>query len=248
MTGQQAAARDRGGAPEGISVLAEGVVRRFGDRVVLDHLRLEIAASEFVVLLGPSGCGKTTLLRLLGGLDLPDAGTVSVPRARAIVFQGARLLPWQRVWQNVTIGLYGYDAKSTALSVLDEVGLSGRAGAWPKTLSGGEAQRVALARALVSDPALVLLDEPFAALDAITRLRMHDLVRALRYRHNATMLLVTHDVDEAIALADRILIMRDGRIGSEHRVTLGRQDRSRGLAREELRADLLVEIGVSSGG
>jgi len=99
----------------------------------------------------------------------------------------------------------------------------------------------------VSDPALVLLDEPFAALDAITRLRMHDLVRALHRRHNATMLLVTHDVDEAIALADRILIMHDGRIGSEHRVALSSQDRSRGLAREELRADLLTEIGVSSG-
>jgi sulfonate transport system ATP-binding protein len=233
---------------EDISVVAEDVVRRFGDRVVLDHLRLQIPASEFVVLLGPSGCGKTTLLRLLAGLDRPDAGTVTVPRARAIVFQGARLLPWQRVWQNVTIGLYGHDAKPTALSVLEEVGLSARAGAWPKTMSGDEAQRVALARALVSDPALVLLDEPFAALDAITRLRMHDLVRALRRQHNATMLLVTHDVDEAIALADRILIMRDGRIGSEHRVELSSQDRSRGIAREELRADLLVEIGVSSGG
>jgi sulfonate transport system ATP-binding protein len=197
------------GAPaSGITALAEDVVRRFGDRVVLDHLRLEIAASEFVVLLGPSGCGKTTLLRLLGGLDQPDAGTVSVPRARAIVFQGARPLPLQRVWQNVTIGLYSHDAKSAAL---------------------------------------ILLDEPFAALDAVTRLRMHDLVRALRRRHNATMLLVTDDVDEAIALADRILIMHDGRIGSEHRVAFSSQDRSRGLAREELRADLLTEIGVSSG-
>jgi sulfonate transport system ATP-binding protein len=246
MTSQRAATPR--GTGEDISVRAEDVVRRFGDRVVLDHLRLELAASEFAVLLGPSGCGKTTLLRLLGGLDRPDEGTVSVPRERAIVFQGARLLPWQRVWQNVTIGLYGRDAKPTALSVLDEVGLSQRSDAWPRTLSGGEAQRVALARALVSDPALVLLDEPFAALDAITRLRMHDLVRAVRRRHNATMLLVTHDVDEAVALADRIVIMRGGRIGSEHRVELSRHDRSRGLAREELRADLLAEIGISSGG
>ncbi len=166
----QEAARHR--ARDGVSVVAEDVVRRFGDRVVLDHLRLQIAASEFVVLLGPSGCGKTTLLRLLAGLDRPDGGTVSVPTARAIVLQGARLLPWHRVWQNVIIGLYGPDA---------------------------------LARARVPDPALVLLDEPFAALDAMTRLRMHDLVRALRRRHSATILLVTHDVDEAIALADRIL-------------------------------------------
>jgi sulfonate transport system ATP-binding protein len=216
MISQEAAVMSRG-TREGISVLAEDVVRRFGDRTVLDHLWLEIAASEFVVLLGPSGCGKTTLLRLLGGLDRPDAGTVSVPRARAIVFQGARLLPWERVWQNVTIGLYGH-----------------------------EAPRVA--PALVSDPALVLLDEPFAALDAITRLRMHGHVRALRHRRNATMLLVTRDVDDAIALADRILVMRDGRIGSEHRVALSSQDRSRGLAREELRANLLVEIAVSSAG
>jgi sulfonate transport system ATP-binding protein len=204
----------------GISVLAEDVVRRFGDRAVLNHLQLEIAASEFVVLLGPSGCGKTTLLRLLGGLDRPDAGTVSVPQTRAIVFQGARLLPWERVWQNVTIGLYGHEAKP--------------------------APRIAPAPALVSDPALVLLDDPFAALDAITRLRMHGLVRALRHRRNATMLLVTRDVDDAIALADRIVIMRDGRIGSEHRVTLSSQARSRGFAREELRANLLVEVGVSA--
>ena len=210
------------GTREGISVLAEDVVRRFGDRAVLDRLSLEIAASEFVVLLGPSGCGKTTLLRLLGGLDRPDAGTVSVPRTRAIVFQGARLLPWERVWQNVTTGLYGQKAK-------------------PKP-------RVALAPSLVSDPALVLLDDPFAALDDNARLRMYGLVRSLRHRRNATMLLVTRDVDDAIALADRILIMRDGRIGSEHRVALSSQDRSRGLAREELRANLLVEIGMSAAG
>ena len=205
-------------ARDGVSVVAEDVVRRFGERVVLDHLRLQIAASDFVVLLGPPGCGKTTLLRLLAGLDRPDGGTVSVPTARAIILQRARLLPWQEVWQNVIIGLYGHDARPAAL-----------------------------ARARVPDPALVLLDEPFAALDAITRLRMHDLVRALRRRRNATILLVTHDVDEAIALADRILIMRDGRIGSEHRVELSSQDRSRGLAREELRAGLLAEIGVSYG-
>lgn len=224
---------------------AADVVRRFGERTVLNQLRLELRAGEFVVLLGPSGCGKTTLLRLLSGLDLPDEGTVTVPSRRAIVFQGARLLPWQRVWQNVTIGMHGRDAKPRALAALDEVGLAHRVNAWPKTLSGGEAQRVALARALVADPALVLLDEPFAALDAITRLRMHDLVRSLRHRHQATMLLVTHDVDEAIALADRIVIMRDGRIGSEHPVTLVGEDRVNGYDRERLRAELLTGIGIS---
>ncbi len=227
------------------TVAASDVVRRFGDRTVLDRLDLHLRAGEFVVLLGPSGCGKTTLLRLLGGLDRPDEGTVTVPTQRAIVFQGARLLPWQRVWRNVTIGMRGRDAKQRALAALDEVGLAQRVDAWPKTLSGGEAQRVALARALVADPALVLLDEPFAALDAITRLRMHDLVRALRHRHQATMLLVTHDVDEAIALADRIVIMRDGRIGSEHPITLEGEDRVSGYARERLRAELLRGIGIS---
>jgi sulfonate transport system ATP-binding protein len=225
------------------AVRAEKVQRRFGDRVVLDELDLHIAASEFAVLLGPSGCGKSTLLRLLGGLDRPDAGTVAVPTARAIVFQNPRLLPWQRVWRNVAIGLSGATARPVALGVLAEVGLADRARAWPKTLSGGEAQRVALARALVAEPDLVLLDEPFAALDAITRLRMHELVRGLRRRHDAAMLLVTHDVDEAIALADRILVMRAGRIGTEYRVELDAEQRIRGYAREELRAQLLTDIG-----
>ena len=145
----------------------------------------------------------------------------------------------------MTIGLHGPDTRATAVAVLDEVDLGHRVSAWPKTLSGGEAQRVALARALVADPALVLLDEPFASLDAITRLRMHDLVRGLRQRHNATMLLVTHDVDEAIALADRIIVMRAGRIGSHHRIDLSAEDRVSGSAREQLRSRLLTEIGVS---
>ena len=158
-------------------VLVEQVVRRFGDRVVLDHLDLTIDDDELVVLLGPSGCGKSTLLRLLAGLDKPDGGRIEVPAKRAIVFQGDRLLPWQRVLRNVTLGLRGPDADQRARKALAEVNLAGREKAWPKELSGGEAQRVALARALVSEPELVLLDEPFAALDAITRLRMHDLVR-----------------------------------------------------------------------
>jgi sulfonate transport system ATP-binding protein len=229
------------------SVRVSGLVRRFGERVVIDRLDLILDRSEFVILLGQSGCGKSTLLRVLGGLDAPDGGTVEVPRKRAIVFQEPRLLPWQKVWRNVTIGLKTRDARSTALSVLAEVGLRERVDAWPKTLSGGEAQRVALARALVSEPLLVLLDEPFAALDAITRLRMHDLVRALRERHDATMLLVTHDVDEAIALGDRILVMREGRIGSEHPVHLDRQHRAGGPEREQLRTELLGELGLVAG-
>ncbi len=226
--------------------VVEQVVRRFGDRVVLDHLDLTIADEELVVLLGPSGCGKSTLLRLLAGLDRPDGGRVEVPARRAIVFQADRLLPWQRVLRNVTLGLHGPDAEQRALDVLAEVGLSGREKAWPKELSGGEAQRVSLARALVSEPELVLLDEPFAALDAITRLRMHDLVRALRSKHHAAMLLVTHDVDEAIALADRVVVMSNGRIGTSHFVELSAGDREASIAREELRSALLEDLGLAN--
>ncbi|UDY23054.1 ABC transporter ATP-binding protein [Nocardioides sp. Kera G14] len=226
-------------------VLVDKVVRRFDERVVLDELDLSIAEEELVVLLGPSGCGKSTLLRLLAGLDAPDGGTVEVPKNRAIVFQADRLLPWQRVLKNVTVGLYGADADERARKALSEVGLSGRERAWPKQLSGGEAQRVALARALVSEPELVLLDEPFAALDAITRLRMHDLIRELRRKHHAAMLLVTHDIDEAIALADRILVMGSGRISNEHRVALSAADREASVAREELRAELIADLGIA---
>ena len=224
----------------------EGVVRRFGDHVVLDHLDLTIADEELVVLLGPSGCGKTTLLRLMAGLDRPDGGTVEVPARRAIVFQGDRLLPWQRALRNVTLGLHGPDAEQRARDALAAVGLAGRERAWPKELSGGEAQRVALARALVSRPELVLLDEPFAALDAITRRRMHDLVRALRRQYRAAMLLVTHDVDEAIALADRIVVMSQGRIDTSHPVSLSAADREASVRREDLRAALLANLGLAN--
>jgi sulfonate transport system ATP-binding protein len=227
-------------------VLVEQVVRKFGDRTVLDHLDLAIADEELVVLLGPSGCGKSTLLRLLAGLDTPDGGRIEVPAKRAIVFQADRLLPWQRVLRNVTLGLHGPDADERARKALTEVNLAGRERAWPRQLSGGEAQRVALARALVSEPELILLDEPFASLDAITRVRMHDLVRELRRRHHASMLLVTHDVDEAIALADRIVVMNSGRIGEAHRVQLSPADREASVAREELRAALLADLGLAS--
>jgi sulfonate transport system ATP-binding protein len=226
--------------------LVTQVMRRFGERVVLDHLDLVIENEELVVLLGPSGCGKSTLLRLMAGLDRPDGGTVEVPARRAIVFQGDRLLPWQRVLRNVTIGLRGPDADQRAREALAEVGLAGRERAWPKELSGGEAQRVSLARALVAEPELILLDEPFAALDAITRLRMHDLVRNLRRRHQAAMLLVTHDVDEAIALADRIVVMGQGQIGASHRVDLPASERKAGGEREELRSTLLSDLGLAN--
>jgi sulfonate transport system ATP-binding protein len=227
-------------------VLVEQIVRTFGDRNVLDHLDLTIDDDELVVLLGPSGCGKSTLLRLLAGLDKPDGGRIEVPAKRAVVFQADRLLPWQRVLRNVTLGLRGPDADQRARKALSEVNLAGREKAWPKQLSGGEAQRVALARALVAEPELILLDEPFASLDAITRVRMHDLIRDLRRKHHASMLLVTHDVDEAIALADRIVVMSNGRIGNAHLVQLSSAAREASVAREELRAALLADLGLAS--
>ena len=160
-------------------VRVEGLVRGFGDRTVLDGLDLELCAGEFVALLGRSGSGKSTLLRALAGLDgdVTGSGLVDVPDNSSVVFQDARLLPWQRVLDNVVLGLRGPAAAERGLLALAEVGLAGREWAWPNELSGGEQQRVALARALVSEPELLLADEPFGALDALTRRRMHDLLR-----------------------------------------------------------------------
>jgi sulfonate transport system ATP-binding protein len=234
-------------APTRALVDVRGLRRVFGNRVVLDRLQLQIAKGEFVALLGKSGCGKTTLLRTLAGLDSVDDGVLHAPAARTVVFQEHRLMPWWPVWKNVAIGLPLAATRQRAEEALAEVGLSGRQDAWPVTLSGGEAQRVALARALVREPELLLLDEPFAALDALTRIKMHTLVRALVERHRPAVLLVTHDVDEAIVLADRVLVMRDGHIAAEHRLPAGASREARqSLEFAELRRVLLGELGVLS--
>jgi sulfonate transport system ATP-binding protein len=197
----------------GQGVRVRGLERSFGSSTILCGLDVEIAPGEFVALLGRSGSGKTTLLRTLAGLDTPTAGTLAVPNRRAVVFQDARLLPWKRVWENVALGLPRARARRLAEDALGEVGLTERREAWPATLSGGEAQRVALARALVREPQLLLLDEPFASLDALTRLKMHVLVNDLWRKHRPAVLLVTHDVDEALLLADRALVLEGGAIG-----------------------------------
>lgn len=220
------------------AVTVRDLRRAYGARVVIDRLNLRISRGEFVALLGQSGCGKTTLLRALAGLDSIDGGEIEVAGRPAVVFQEHRLLPWETLWRNVTLGLEGEDARTRAETALAEVGLGTRLDDWPRNLSGGQAQRVALARALVQEPALLLLDEPFAALDALTRIRMHALVRDLVDRHQPGVLLVTHDVDEAITLADRILVMRDGHIAAEHRSTEKH-------VTPEFRARLLTELGVS---
>jgi sulfonate transport system ATP-binding protein len=227
------------------AVRLSGFVRRFGAHTILHGLDLEIAPGEFVALLGRSGSGKTTLLRTLAGLDPTDGQDVTAPTRRAVVFQDPRLLPWKRVWKNVTLGLKGADPRGQAEAALREVGLGHRLDAWPATLSGGEAQRTALARALVREPALLLLDEPFAALDALTRLKMHELVLTLWRTHQPAVLLVTHDVDEAIALSDRVLVLAEGRIAAEEIITAERP-RAASPELQGVRRRLLSHLGVET--
>jgi sulfonate transport system ATP-binding protein len=219
-------------------IRVKGLTRVYGARTVLDGLDLEIAPGEFVALLGQSGSGKSTLLRALAGLDgdVAGDGLVEVPAQVSVVFQDARLLPWQRVLDNVVLGLGG--AAGRGRESLAEVGLAGRERAWPNELSGGEQQRVALARSLVREPRLLLADEPFGALDALTRLKMHGLLRRLVEQHRPAVLLVTHDVDEAIALADRVLVLDGGRIAAEQRLDAGASTR-------QIRAELLRALGVT---
>ncbi|SEQ93117.1 sulfonate transport system ATP-binding protein [Faunimonas pinastri] len=225
------------GTPIGPAVAVHGLKRQYGGRVVIDRLDLRIDRGEFVALLGQSGCGKTTLLRALARLDLADAGRIEGPLRPAVVFQEPRLLPWAPLHANVALGMEGPEGQRLAAAALSEVGLVGRENDWPRNLSGGQAQRVALARALVREPELLLLDEPFAALDALTRIKMHLLIKELVARHRPGVLLVTHDVDEAITLADRILVMKAGRIFASYEV--GAE-----VERERLRRDLLTELGV----
>ena len=224
------------------------VSKSFGDREVLAELDLTVAQGEFVALLGASGSGKTTLLRILAGLEVASSGEVLVPEVRTVVYQEPRLVASMRVWRNVVLGLPRSEAtRERAVTALREVGLEDHADSWPGTLSGGEAQRVALARALVREPQLLLLDEPFAALDALTRLRMQSLVAELCSRHHPGVLLVTHDVEEAILLADRVLVLTDSRISLDRTVELRRPRRVGGEAFDELRDRLLAELGVLAG-
>jgi len=234
--------------PGGPAARVRGLSRAFGGRVVLDGVDLDIAPGEFVAMLGVSGTGKSTLLRALAGLDREVTGELNVPGPVAVAFQEPRLLPWRRVLANVALGLRVPDAGAVAGRALEEVGLTERADAWPLTLSGGEAQRAALARALVREPSLLLLDEPFSALDALTRIAMHRLVLRLWERHRPAVLLVTHDVDEALILADRVLVLASGRIVFSGPVEVPRpRDRDNpGLT--ALRHRLLTELGVNTEG
>lgn len=227
------------------AVHLRGVTKTFGEKRVLDGVEIGVQRGEFVALLGASGTGKTTLLRILAGLDVPDAGDVLVPKARTVVYQEPRLVPSMRVLANVTIGQpQNRHTQAAAERALAEVGLADHTRAWPSTLSGGEAQRVALARALVRQPELLLLDEPFAALDALTRLQMQDLVGELFVRHQPAVVLVTHDVDEAIGLADRILVLRHGRFVVDIGVNAPQPRDRNDASFLECRRQLLAELGV----
>ncbi|MDC7746053.1 ABC transporter ATP-binding protein [Rhizobium binxianense] len=237
-----------GGLNAAPTVEIRNLVRSFGARAVLNNLSLDIRKGEFVALLGRSGSGKSTLLRALADLDdsVAGSGRLEAPEKTSVVFQDARLLPWKNVLANVVLGIDADDAGARARAALAEVGLNGREKAWPMELSGGEQQRVALARSLVRDPELLLADEPFGALDALTRLRMHDLLRQLCARHRPAVLLVTHDVDEAITLADRVLVLDGGEIVADIAVDIP-APRDHGDRRfGEIRNELLGHLGVGA--
>jgi sulfonate transport system ATP-binding protein len=230
------------------TVRVRGLSRSFGPAQVLSDLDLDIASGEFVALIGRSGSGKSTLLRALAGLDREATGELAVDGTVSIAFQEPRLVPWKRVADNVSLGLRDPDPRARTAAALAEVGLADRAKAWPLTLSGGEAQRASLARALVRDPSLLLLDEPFSALDALTRIAMHQLVLSLWESHRPAVLLVTHDVDEALTLADRVVVLTAGRISHTCLVSADRpRDRNQAHL-NELRTRLLAELGVDREG
>ena len=217
---------------KGTAIRLRGVTKRFGSNTVLSDFDLDIAEGEFVSIVGKSGCGKSTLLRLIAGLDALTEGEISVggvpPETAArdqvrIMVQEPRLLPWAIVQDNVRLGLPADldEAAATRLTLgaLTEVQLISKASDWPARLSGGQRQRVALARALVSRPKLMALDEPLGALDALTRIVMQELILTVQREEGFTALLVTHDVAEAVALSDRVIVLDQGRVS--HEVSIG---------------------------
>lgn len=221
------------------------LTKAYGAKTVLSGLTLGLHSGQVTALLGRSGSGKTTLLRILGGLEPPTSGVVEVDGRSAVVFQEARLIPNKRVWQNVAIGVRSGERRDAASRLLAEVGLEHHAKSWPRVLSGGEAQRVGLARALSREPSVLLLDEPFAALDALTRIEVRRLTLRLRDQHGFTALLVTHDVDEAIAMADRVLVLSTGEIVVD--LPVSSEDRAQGSPRfVALKRRLLSVLGVDA--
>ncbi|MEW5287834.1 aliphatic sulfonates ABC transporter ATP-binding protein [Erwinia papayae] len=234
----------------GTPLVISGVSKQYQHRTVLNDIDLHIPSGQFVAVVGRSGCGKSTLLRLLAGLEKTTTGELlagNTPLSESrddtrLMFQDARLLPWKSVIDNVGLGLKGRAWKQSALDALSAVGLAERAKEWPAALSGGQKQRVALARALIHRPGLLLLDEPLGALDALTRIEMQDLIETLWQQHHFTVLLVTHDVSEAVALADRVLLIEEGHIGLDLMVNLPRPRRKGSARLAELEAEVLERV------
>lgn len=225
------------------SVVVDGVSKSFGGTAVLDNLSLTLEPGSFTALLGHSGSGKSTLMRILAGLDNEFDGAVSIPGRVSVAFQEPRLFPWAKVLENVVVGL-GKNARTVGERTLAEVGLADKANVWPLTLSGGQAQRASLARALVRDPELLLLDEPFGALDALTRRSMHQLLLDLWHQHKPTVLIVTHDVEEALRLADRVVVLDHGSIHFDAAVPEDRGLRMEKPSVLKLRRELYGALGV----
>ena len=223
--------------------------RSFQHQRVLDALDLHIPPGQFVALLGESGSGKTTLLRAVAGLDTHahSSGSAQACGNVSVLFQDARLLPWLSVIDNLTLGINTAQSRNRAQALLLEVGLHDKANVWPSTLSGGQKQRAALARSLLREPHVLLADEPFGALDALTRMRMHRLLLRLVERTQPTVILVTHDVDEALLLADRIVVIQHGKIAQDHDVGLPHPRRPDAPRFMQLRNDLLRSLGVDTG-
>jgi len=243
--------RRRGETPRGLSLTIRNLRKSFGTNEVLRGIDLHVPAGQFVAIVGRSGCGKSTLLRLIAGLESIDVGSVSFgeqlqPQDVRMMFQEPRLLPWARVLANVEVGLGGErklpDAQPRAENALAEVGLSDKRAQWPAVLSGGQKQRVALARALVGNPRMLAFDEPLGALDALTRISMQRLLGRVWRNQGFTAILVTHDVSEAVALADRVLVIEDGRIAHDIDVEI-RRPRQRGSAElARLEGSILDEL------
>lgn len=231
------------------SLELQDVAKRFGDHEVLKGVNLSFKKGEFVAVVGKSGCGKSTLLRLVAGLDEPTGGKIFVNgkslnglnKSSRTMFQDGRLFPWKKILHNVGIGLNG-DWKRNAMELLEQVGLADRAHDWPSVLSGGQKQRVALARALVNQPDILLLDEPLGALDALTRVEMQRLIEELWRKKDFTALLVTHDVEEAVTLADRVLLIEEGKVVMNKEINLPRPRQKDNIQYVSLAAQILNRV------
>ena len=247
----QLARRGQASPSRGLALTIRGLHKSFGDHEVLRGIDLHIPAGQFVAVVGRSGCGKSTLLRLIAGLETASAGTVSFseqprPEDVRVMFQEPRLLPWARVLSNVEVGLgrdrASADAQTRAENALVEVGLDDKRGQWPAVLSGGQKQRVALARALVSRPRVLAFDEPLGALDALTRISMQRLLERVWHDQAFTAILVTHDVSEAVALADRIVLIEAGVVALDIEVDLPRPRIPGSPATAKLAAKILARL------